>query len=97
MNAPGGQYPGGEPFTATDCDGVTSNVITLLGYAGEYSLVNVTEGETYIFTSGTSDFITISTDDGVTLCNIWRFTINLGIKSYRCHSFLFTLKRSMRN
>ena len=66
LNAPLGQFPGGEPYTATDCDGVTSNVITLFGYAGEYSLVNVTEGETYVFTSGTSDFITISTDDGVT-------------------------------
>jgi hypothetical protein len=60
LNAPFGQYPtAAAGFTPTNCDGVEVNEILTNGYAGEYSLVNVTAGQTYTFTSGTSDFITI--------------------------------------
>ncbi len=65
LNAPSGQYP----FNATvptNCDGFTPNVITTAGYAGEYSLVTLTNTETYVFRSGTTDFITISDVDGTT-------------------------------
>lgn len=65
LNAPLGQFPGAA-FTPETCDGVTENVITEGGWAGEYSVVNVVEGETYIFTSGTTDFITLSSDGGTT-------------------------------
>lgn len=61
-----GQYPAGDPITPTSCDGVTENVIVADGYAGEYSLVNVTLGNTYTFSSGTSDFITIANEAGDT-------------------------------
>lgn len=60
-----GQYPF-STYTPETCDGVTENEITDAGYAGEYSEVNVVSGESYTFKSGTSDFITISTDEGAT-------------------------------
>lgn len=60
LNAPYGQYPGGTAgFSPTTCDGVTINTIVEDAYAGEFSLVNVTAGQTYVFSSGSSDFITI--------------------------------------
>jgi len=59
----GSQYPGTD-YTPSTCDGVTENVIVSDGYAGEYSLVNVTSGNSYVFTSGTTDFITISNEAG---------------------------------
>lgn len=63
LNAPYGQYPA-DPFSTTVCDGVTAEEITPDGYAGEYSLVAVTAGLTYEFSSSiTSDFITISDAD----------------------------------
>lgn len=66
LTADNGLYPGAT-YTPAECDGVAVNVITTLGYAGEYSNVNVTLGQTYTFSSSIgSDFITISTDDGVT-------------------------------
>lgn len=65
LNAPFGQWPGGT-FTTANCDGVTVNTVTTAGYAGEYSSVQVVSGTTYIFSSGTTDLITISTDGGAT-------------------------------
>ena len=59
-----GQYPS-ENFTPGICDAVTENVIVTDGYAGEYSVVNLTNGQSYTFTSSvTTDFITISNLDG---------------------------------
>ncbi len=68
LNAPNGQWPG-STYVPTECDGITQNVITPVGFAGEYSKVTVTNGQNYIFTSaatGTTDFITISDEDGLT-------------------------------
>lgn len=66
LNAPYGQYPAGT-FSTSLCDGATTEEITPNGYAGEYSVVNVTAGLTYEFSSSiTSDFITISDADGLT-------------------------------
>jgi len=53
-------------YTPTTCNGLAVNEITTAGYAGEYSNVNVTLGQTYTFNSGTTDFITISNDLGDT-------------------------------
>jgi len=64
LNAPYGQYPTGT-FSTSLCDGLTAEEITADGYAGEYSLVNVTAGLTYEFSSSlSSDFITISDAEG---------------------------------
>lgn len=61
-----GQWPA-TAFTPATCDGITSNVIVTNAYAGEYSVVNVTSGQTYTFTSSVAtDLITISTDNGAT-------------------------------
>lgn len=66
LEATEGLYPAAT-FTPATCDGITVNTITTLAYAGEYSNVNVTSGETYVFESSiATDFITISSDDGVT-------------------------------
>lgn len=66
LEASEGLYPTAT-FTPTTCDGITVNTITALAYAGEYSNVNVTSGETYVFQSSiATDFVTISSDDGVT-------------------------------
>lgn len=66
LAADNGQWPG-TAYTPATCDGVTVNNITTIGWAGEYSVVNVTSGETYKFESSVStDFITISSDGGVT-------------------------------
>ncbi len=60
------QYPTTSYVPAT-CDGITSNSITTVGYASEYSAVTVTLGQTYTFTSSTAtDLITISADAGAT-------------------------------
>ncbi len=65
LNVPNGQWPtGAEGFTPETCDGVTVNEIVTNAYTGEYSVVNVTEGQTYTFISGTSDFVTIGNSDG---------------------------------
>ncbi|MGL2966058.1 T9SS type A sorting domain-containing protein [Flavobacterium sp. XGLA_31] len=66
LDAPNGQWPSGV-ITPDTCDGLTENIVTENGYAGEYSLVNVTAGQTYVFKSSIpTDLITISSDDGVT-------------------------------
>ena len=61
----GDLYPSAT-YTPTTCNGLAVNVITTGGWAGEYSNVNVTLGQTYTFNSGTTDFITISNDLGDT-------------------------------
>ncbi len=67
LSAPNGQYPFGEEgYTPETCDGVTINEITDIAYSGEYSVVNVVEGETYTFISGTTDFVTIAPLEGNT-------------------------------
>ncbi|RKS02478.1 T9SS type A sorting domain-containing protein [Flavobacterium sp. 102] len=66
LNAPNGQWPGAA-YTPETCDGLTDNVITAAGYAGEYSTVNVVLGQTYVFNSSiATDLITISADGGTT-------------------------------
>jgi hypothetical protein len=66
LTASGGLYPTAT-YTPATCDGIVANNITTLGYAGEYSNVNVTSGQTYTFKSSiATDYITISNDDGVT-------------------------------
>jgi len=61
-----GQYPSA-PYTPATCDGVTANNIVTDGWAGEYSVVNVTSGETYRFQSSVAtDLVTISADNGLT-------------------------------
>lgn len=58
------QYPT-NTYTPVTCDGLFSNTITTVGYASEYSVVALTAGETYTFTSSiATDLITISEDDG---------------------------------
>ncbi len=59
LTAPNGQYPS-TTFTPT-CSG-TNQVIVSDAFAGEYSLVNLTAGVTYIFSSSiATDYLTIST------------------------------------
>ena len=65
LAATNGQYPD-VPFTTTTCDGTTDNVIATDCYAGEYSMVNVISGNTYKFSSGDTDFITLSNEAGNT-------------------------------
>lgn len=61
----GGPWP--EVAFTPICDDTTQN-ITTGGWAGEYSPVNVIEGETYTFTSSIeSDFITLADDQGETV------------------------------
>ncbi len=88
LSAPGGAYPTAA-YTATTCDGLTPNTITLNGYAGEYSTVNVTTGQTYKFTSSVStDLITISADGGLTAAAYgttpvtWVSTIDGAVRFY---------------
>ncbi len=76
------QYPTSAYLPAT-CDGLTSNSITTVGYASEYSAVTVTLGQTYTFTSSNAtDLITISADSGATAATFgigsvtWVSTIN---------------------
>jgi hypothetical protein len=58
-----------DTYTPTSCDGTTVEDVTPDGdgYSGEFSNVNVTAGYTYEFSSSiTTDWITLSTDDGAT-------------------------------
>ncbi|WP_298153318.1 T9SS type A sorting domain-containing protein [Flavobacterium sp.] len=66
LTATNGQYPD-TTYTAATCDGSTLNEITTLAFADEYSLVNVTAGETYQFSSSNAgDVITIADEAGTT-------------------------------
>lgn len=66
LTAVNGVYPSGT-YTPANCDGLTVGNITTLAWAGEYSNVNVTAGQTYSFRSTVAtDFVTISNADGTT-------------------------------
>lgn len=65
LTAPNGQYPSAAYTPA--CDGSPAN-ITTAGWAGEYSVVNVTAGTPYTFmVSKAGYFITISDSSGTTV------------------------------
>ncbi len=71
LTASYGQYPG-SAFTPA-CSG-SSETITTVGYAGEYSVVSVISGNNYIFTSSVgSDYITVSNAAG-TIAYAWGTT-----------------------
>jgi hypothetical protein len=83
------QYPSGASYAIPVCDGLTQNIITTAGWAGEYSLVSVNLGETYTFGSSVAtDIITISSDGGTTADTFgtgsvsWVATISGDIKFY---------------
>lgn len=63
LSASYGLYPS-TAFTPTACDGSTVDDITTYAYASEYSNVNVTSGNTYVFSSSAADLITVSDDAG---------------------------------
>lgn len=66
LNPTSGIWPT-DPYVISTCDGYTPNEIVTDGFADEYSIVTVTAGETYTFTSSiTTDVITISADSGTT-------------------------------
>ena len=88
LSSPNGQWPTAT-YTPTTCDGITSNSITAAGYAGEFSVLNVTSGQTYKFASSVpTDFITISADAGVTASAFgttpvtWIATLNGTVRFY---------------
>lgn len=62
--APYGQYPSTTytPF----CNG-SLGTVTTCGYAGEYSSINCTEDETYLFQLGNQDVATAALEDGTIL------------------------------
>lgn len=69
LNAPFGQWPGAT-FSSSTCDGTTEEVIAANAYAGEYSVVSVLNGQSYVFASYTDtadDFVTIALEDGTVL------------------------------
>ena len=81
-----GQYPS-TTFIPT-CSGAPE-VITTLGWAGEYSMVTVTAGETYVFSSSiATDFITISDEAGTVAYAVgtgsvtWTATANENVRFY---------------
>lgn len=62
LTATFGEFPTG--LVTPNCSGIPQ-IITDSGWAGEYSSINVTSGEQYIFSSSIfSDFITIGSQDG---------------------------------
>ncbi len=63
LDAPFGQWPTGAAFVPM-CSG-EPETITANGWTGEYSLVQVTAGNQYVFSSSIeTDFITIGNEDG---------------------------------
>ena len=65
LTATNGQYPF-DPVTPT-CTGIPVDVAEGCGYASEYSVLNLTSGVNYIFTSSiATDYITISNGAGTT-------------------------------
>ena len=87
LTAPNGQYPSAT-FTPA-CLGNIQN-ITTLGYAGEYSLVNVVTGTEYTFGSSiTTDVITISDNAGTIVYSagingslVWTSTVTEAVRFY---------------
>ncbi len=67
LTATHGQLPSGSAFILNTCNSVSKNTITFEGWAGEYSLVEINNGEIYQFNSSIStDYITISDNSGST-------------------------------
>src|SRR5690606_3561882 len=65
LDAPNGQYP--STTYTPNCTGAPEN-ITTLAWTGEYSMVSVTAGTEYVFSSSVpTDFITISDANGTTV------------------------------
>jgi len=64
-----GQYPSGT-FTPNPCN--VSTTITTCAYDGEYSLVNLTAGNSYQFTMNYGDYITIANSSNV--AQVWGVT-----------------------
>lgn len=62
----GVQYP--DATGVPECNGISpTDLAGGFGYAGEYSLMTLTEGETYTFSSSIeTDYITIANEDGTT-------------------------------
>lgn len=88
LTATFGQYPAAA-FVPSNCDGVTEQQIVANAWAGEYALVTVTSGETYIFSSSiATDVITISADGGATAAAVgtgsvtWVATISGDVRFY---------------
>ncbi|WP_298393232.1 GEVED domain-containing protein [Flavobacterium sp.] len=86
LSSPNGQWPGAT-FTPA-CAG-TAQSITTIGYAGEYSKVNVINGTQYTFASSiASDVITISDENGTVAYTfgtgsvVWTSTITGVIRFY---------------
>ena len=86
-----GLYPSATS-TASSCNGIAVTTITTLGYASEYSNVNVTAGETYTFSSSlATDYVTISDDDGATAAAFgttpvtW-IALNTGVVRFYTHT-----------
>jgi hypothetical protein len=66
LNPNSGTWPA-DPFIPSNCNGYTSNPIVTDGFTDEYSIVTVTSGQTYTFSSSiTTDVVTISADSGLT-------------------------------
>src|SRR4051812_33355132 len=64
LTAEAGQYP--EENFLPECIGTAESIVTD-GYAGEYSVVGLTGGVTYTFSSSiATDYITIGNEDGTT-------------------------------
>lgn len=62
LTAPLGQYPN-NPFTPTCGNGLET--ITTTAKTGEYSIVNLTQGKQYVFSSSVeTDYITIADEEG---------------------------------
>ncbi|MFZ1691585.1 MAG: hypothetical protein WAT74_00185, partial [Flavobacteriales bacterium] len=76
FTAPNGQYPG---TTVTPiCDGVANDVALGCGYNGEYTMLQLTAGVNYTFTSSVgTDWITISNNTGTI-----GYAFGLGPQSY---------------
>ncbi|MBC7524566.1 MAG: T9SS type A sorting domain-containing protein [Flavobacterium sp.] len=85
-----GQYPAATFVpNGSSCDGLTSQTITTVGFASEYSLVTLVSGQTYTFVSSiSSDVITISTDAGATAATFgtgsvtWVSTVSGDVRFY---------------
>lgn len=86
LNDPNGQWPG--TIFTPNCIGIPL-IITPIGYAGEYSKVNVTSGIEYTFASSiATDVITISDQNGTQIYSfgtgsvVWISTISGVIRFY---------------
>lgn len=77
LNAPYGQYPSSTFYPS--CTGTAEN-ITTVGYAGEYSVVNLISSVNYTFSSSVStDYITITNAAGTTV-----LAYGIGSVIYNC-------------